>query len=74
MDTRSFHGRKRNVTYRLACSEVGKSDEEVAIDSGSEYLPEVQPMAEESDSAEEDNCPGENDISGVYITYFFPSH
>ena len=52
------------------------SDEEVVFDSDNEYLPEVQPFAQESDSAEEDNFPVENDISGVYIpvTYFFPLH
>ena len=43
------------------------SDEEVVFDSDSEYLPKVQPFAQESDSAEEDNCPVENDISGIYI-------
>ena len=73
MDTRSFYGRKRNVTYRLA-GEQGESDEEIAIDCDSEYLPEVQPLAEEIDSAKEGNCPGENDMSGLYITYFFPLH
>ena len=46
MDTRSFYGRKRNVTYRLAGGEErGSDEEEVAFDSDSEYLPEVQPLA-----------------------------
>ena len=45
MDTRSFYGRKRNVTYRLAGGEERESDEEVAFGSDSEYLLEVQSLA-----------------------------
>jgi len=62
MDTRSFYGRKRNATYRMAGGAEGESDEEVAVDSDSEYLPEEQSLAQENDLAEEeDNCPG-NDV------------